>query len=750
MHSEEYTFSGRIRPKESEPDLLGMVELPNKKKAFIYQRLSTHEQVRKSIYSLQMQDALEDLAREDGYKAPLTTEEVEAIRSRSDYPSYYANGQLHVEQRDLGISGTVGQEKREGLATLIRMIEADVVESVYVVHISRLFRDQTLIDGLSFGELCKEHNVIIVMPNMRLNLRDRMHMKIYRMELERAADELELMQLRLMGAKHFKGKQGYYCGGNIPLGYTLDVDKESKTYQKYKPYAPHAKIVNLIMEQMLAGNGSPRFVLNHFLKNSTYVPFFDEEVAAIMDGRHAFVNTAKCSAGWIVGEGLIRSVATNPVYIGWWIYGGEVCQYDNHPAIVDKDLFWAVQKVISSSKPKPRGGISGTPYPLLQGLLYCQDHDDGLHYVTSSYNRGREHRLYRCNTEYRRGLKANTCFNVSEYILEDPVCEFVVAQCSYAEYTDQVLQHLAEEYDEAKERTEALRREYSRLAREIENLKANLALTKTTEQVQMILDMVDRRMKERERLGLMEAQPIGRVLTESDVNNVRSLLSNLGEVWNKYPRKLKNEFLSLVLDKVIVSHRDDKILARIVWATEYEQAILIHVPFTTAGRKEYSEEEKDILREYYPTMPKERLMELLPGRSWISIKNYASGKLNLRRHAGKPGGVKGSKIRRWTEEEDGIVRQYYNAEITKEEMMSKLDRTSGAIISHATIALGLKWKPRNEYRSQVRWEEIGGDSLFDILGHRDYDGSSPATLDIVRHGEHNGDELPPPTDSRCS
>jgi Resolvase, N terminal domain len=77
-----------------------------------------------------------------------------------------------VERRDLGISGTKGWEERPDLAALIQAIEADEVEAVYVVHISRISRDQTLIDGLEFGELCKQHRVLIVMPTMRLNLRD--------------------------------------------------------------------------------------------------------------------------------------------------------------------------------------------------------------------------------------------------------------------------------------------------------------------------------------------------------------------------------------------------------------------------------------------------------------------------------------------------------------------------------------------------------------------------------------------------
>jgi DNA invertase Pin-like site-specific DNA recombinase len=105
-----------------------------------------------------MQEALREEAQTDGYR----------------------DKQIIVESRDLGISGTKGREERPGLAALIQAIEADEVEAVYVVHISRISRDQTLIDGLEFGELCKRHGVLLVMPTMRLNLRDSMHLWLYR------------------------------------------------------------------------------------------------------------------------------------------------------------------------------------------------------------------------------------------------------------------------------------------------------------------------------------------------------------------------------------------------------------------------------------------------------------------------------------------------------------------------------------------------------------------------------------------
>jgi DNA invertase Pin-like site-specific DNA recombinase len=232
-----------------------LVRLPLTRKAFVYQRLSTHEQRKKSLWSLEMQEALIEQARADGY------------------------GQDHivVERRDLGISGTKGKEDRPGLAALIQAIEADEVEAVYVVHISRISRDQTLIDGLEFGELCKQHGVLIVMPTMRLNLRDSMHLRLYRQEIERAADEIELLKLRLGGPKRHKALSGRFDGRSVAPGYLVDHHPQSETYERYVRYPPHAEVVRTIFQALIT-TGTPTRAARWLRDRGIIFPDFTPEV----------------------------------------------------------------------------------------------------------------------------------------------------------------------------------------------------------------------------------------------------------------------------------------------------------------------------------------------------------------------------------------------------------------------------------------------------------------------------------------
>ena len=116
-------------------------KLANEKLAFIYQRLSSHEQLKRSIYSIKAQDALEDLAIEHGYRQTLSKEEIKTIKDSAHYVSWYQNGDIIVEQRDMGISGTKGREDRPGLEHLIQKITQAVEKKYCEFEILCLIRE---------------------------------------------------------------------------------------------------------------------------------------------------------------------------------------------------------------------------------------------------------------------------------------------------------------------------------------------------------------------------------------------------------------------------------------------------------------------------------------------------------------------------------------------------------------------------------------------------------------------------------
>jgi len=674
----DYDFGGRIKPKTNEPiDWTNLVDLPNVRMAFIYQRLSTHEQVKKHLWSIEAQDGLVELAHRDGYP----------------------NDMIYLEQRDLGISGTKGREERPGLAYLIQQVEAGFVEAIYVVHISRLYRDQTLINALALGELFKEHNVIIVTPQMRLNLKDKMHMRLYRMEIEPAADELDLMTQRLNGAKDLKARAGRYSGENIPPGYVIDTDKQlddgrpNPNYHSYKIYEPHAKVVRLIFERMAMPGATPtrvaRYCQQHGIVFLPFIPEFDTPA-----NRKSFArNRLDAERNWLISVFKVRSIATNPTYLGWRVWKDEIVSNDAFPPIIDEAVFWAAQgRFNSSSKSFPKKDFDLAP---LAGILYCGNHDIP-HKMTYHNNRKRKTIVYECREAYLQ----LSCVRVTDYILEKPISEAVINQIALPGMAEEVLNKLTDEYKRLKEQAASYRREVQRLESEIENLRHNLVSnTLSSDTLSWIDQQIQERLARIRELANLENQPIGAAIGQAtpekaDLCLVQSFLENLETKWAEQPNNLKNAFLCLILNKVIIWPESTKIRVKLFWRVGLEQELMIYRS-TVARSGLWDNEELTILREHYETLPKDKLMELLPGRSWDGILAQARKENLPRRCIGRPAGVYSPQ---YTPEDDELVRQYYQGEIGLEQVLAT-GRNINSIRNRAK-RLGLK-------RSQgVTWEWI--------------------------------------------
>jgi len=134
--------------------------------------------------------------------------------------------------RDEGISGTLGPEKRPGLAGLLAAVDAGAVQAVIVLDLSRLARSVKLVTsmiesfdqaGISFVS-CKENfDTSTAMGRAMLGI-----VAVFG-QLER-----DLTSERTIAALGERGKQHGYKAGRIPLGYlrqpgqeTIEIDDQA-------------------------------------------------------------------------------------------------------------------------------------------------------------------------------------------------------------------------------------------------------------------------------------------------------------------------------------------------------------------------------------------------------------------------------------------------------------------------------------------------------------------------------------------
>ena len=236
-------LGGRLerKPKEEPTNVYDWASFAFEKLVFIYERFSTREQKLKNAYSRERQDRLKQQALQQGATCALTAEDVERIKSASDYPGWYQDGQVVIEERDLvGVSGTKGQEERPGFAHMIHLIERGLVSAIYVVDVTRLFRDQYLINATQFVKLCSEKGVVVITESMVFDLRNDMHREIFMMQAQYASRELKMILSRLGGSRKAKAEMGKYAGDAVPVGFLVLPDEKGDRFNEFAVYEPLA------------------------------------------------------------------------------------------------------------------------------------------------------------------------------------------------------------------------------------------------------------------------------------------------------------------------------------------------------------------------------------------------------------------------------------------------------------------------------------------------------------------------------
>jgi DNA invertase Pin-like site-specific DNA recombinase len=620
-----------------------------------------------------MQDALAEQAKTDGYR----------------------EDQIIVELRDLGISGTKGWEERPGLAALIQAIEANVVEAVYVVHISRISRDQTLIDGLEFGELCKQHGVLIVMPTMRLNLRDSMHLRLYRQEIERAADEIELLKLRLGGPKRHKALSGRFDGRSVAPGYLVDHHPQSETYERYVRYPPHAEVVRTIFQALIT-TGTPTRAARWLRDRGIIFPDFAPEVPREHVTRSSLVRSAhplRGPGGFVLTPSLVRSIVTNPVYLGWWLVDGRVVSTDNHPPLVEEETFLVAQQVLAEHGrgARPRGGVRSAEPQLLSGRLWCGRHE--VLARMSGVRRGATGQ-HQCDDDYDNGQADHACTLLDARVVDSPITDVILRRCQFVEHTEAVLAQLEAEYDSAREDTRRRRRERRRLQEEVDTLRQNLALTRAPEHVAMIFEQIDRRMERLQELADTSPEAGRRVLSAAQIATVKAFLADLRTGWDHQPPGLRHEFVRLILDRVVIHADRHHVEATITWRTGAQQRLWIERPLIRrSGKAPWTEADHAWLQAHYVTAAREELQARFPHRTYMAIRKQAAALGLRRRHKG----VAKPKGDRWQEAENARLRAYAAGQLSYTELQAQLPGRTWDGIEHKARILGLTFQEKPVY-----------------------------------------------------
>jgi hypothetical protein len=277
----------------------------------------------------------------------------------------------------------------------------------------------------------------------------------------------------------------------------------------------------------------------------------------------------------------------------------------------------------------------------------------------------------------------------------------------------EVLARLKEEYRHVETRRAANRRQIRTLETEVANLEKNfMRLELSSERASWIEQEIQKRTSRIDQIASSDRE-LGRkngrpVVTDRDIELVRQFLSELHTGWDDQPNDLKNTFLSIVLDRVIVHRHKKHLEVEIHWHSGLKQKILVH---RRRRKQKWTDEEDALLLKHFEDSSIAELLDLFPGRSWNAIHQHARKALGLSRPHMRGGtGRQSSKLRLWSSEEDAKLREYYDGKITWATLRSQLDRSYKAVRARAH-RLGLKRKAAPKWEwvekgTMVTWQSL--------------------------------------------
>lgn len=266
---------------------------------------------------------------------------------------------------DGGYSG--GTMERPGLARLLDLVRQNQIDVIVVYKVDRLTR--SLADFAKIVAILDAHKVSFVSVTQQFNTTSSMGRLTLNVLLSFAQFEREVTAERIRDKIAASKKKGLWTGGPVPLGY--DVKDKALVPNPIK-----AETIRRLYELYLQ-LGSVREL---------------QEAAA----REGIVTKRRNGQGARAGGNpfsrrALYALLFNQIYVGRIAYRGEVYS-GQHEAIIDLDLWEAVQVKLKRGAPKRRSSANSASGALLVGMIYDETGD---RLIPSHANRsGKRYRYY--------------------------------------------------------------------------------------------------------------------------------------------------------------------------------------------------------------------------------------------------------------------------------------------------------------------------------------------------------------------
>lgn len=270
---------------------------------------------------------------------------------------------------DGGFSG--GTLERPAVKRLLADIDAGKIDVVVVYKVDRLTR--SLSDFSKIVELLDGKGASFVSVTQAFNTTSSMGRLTLNVLLSFAQFEREVTGERIRDKIAASKAKGMWMGGLVPLGYDAPVEG-----------APRSLTVNLKEAEIV------RHIFTRYLELGSVHALRDELEATGVRSKSRVMKSGQPSGGQAFSRGALFHLLKNPIYRGLIPHKGKTFA-GLHAAIIDEEVFDAVQRSLADNAQRRKQGPTGPGTSLLKGLLY----DEGGAPMSPTISYGKLKRAYR-------------------------------------------------------------------------------------------------------------------------------------------------------------------------------------------------------------------------------------------------------------------------------------------------------------------------------------------------------------------
>ncbi len=396
----------------------------NDRKCALYVRVSTNIQVEEGESLEEQVKRLENFCKFKGWK---------------NYRIY----------REEGWSGK--DTKRPEFLRMMRDIHRGEINTVIVKRIDRLSR--SIIDFENIYRVFEEKGVDLISLQENFDTSTALGRGVIRIVLVFAQLEREQAAERTTDIMAFRAREGLFNGGYPRLGY--DIDYENK---RLVPNESEIPIVREAFEKYYEFGSLSKTAQYLNLKGYRTKRWISKK--GIIHGGRKFTKNS------------VSRLLRDPIYAGKIRYKGIIYQ-GKHEAIVDKDLFNAVQSILNANNMTKTGFREGTDVFLLKGLVRCGSCRSMMS-PSYSTSKGRKYYYYRCTVDNDRSKNQCRIGSVRAGLLEELVVEelkFLTKDPRIiAGVVDKATEGQKREVKELNRQKNALMKKLSRIDRQAKNI----------------------------------------------------------------------------------------------------------------------------------------------------------------------------------------------------------------------------------------------------------------------------------------